>query len=229
LHGIKNCFVTFDQPLYIKAAEIVAASTDLSNVVVRLGGSHLLMSYLGSIGFIMGGSGTEAMWETVYAAGTVTHMLTGHAYARAHLLTSAALSAMLLLKHDQLDDDQREKLCSLHKLIMNEQCSTDSVLGDTAMQQAMTTIANLMDEEKKNSQTESSWISYMEQVSLMKMFLYAERTGNWTLYLQCVRRMLPYFHAAGHLAYAKSARLYLQQMNSLESKVTETENIQLVN
>jgi len=28
------------------------------------------------------------------------------------------------------------------------------------------------------------------------------------------------------LAYAKSARLYLQQMNSLESKVTETENIQ---
>jgi len=83
---------------------------------------------------------------------------------------------------------------------MNEQCSTDSVLGDTAMQQAMTTIANLMDEEKKNNQTESSWIGYMEQVSLMKMFLYAERTGNWTLYLQCVRRMLPYFHAAGHLA-----------------------------
>lgn len=50
----------------------------------------------------------------------------------------------------------------------------------------------------------------------------AERTGNWTLYLQCVRRMLPYFHAAGHLAYAKAARLYLQQMNSLESKMTET-------
>jgi len=69
--------VTFDQPLYIKAAEIVAASTDLSNVVVRLGGSHLLMSYLGSIGFIMGGSGTEAMWETVYAAGTVTHNADG--------------------------------------------------------------------------------------------------------------------------------------------------------
>jgi len=69
--------VTFDQPLYIKAAEIVAASTDLSNVVVRFGDSHLLMSYLGSIGFIMGGSGTEAVWETVYAAGTVTHNADG--------------------------------------------------------------------------------------------------------------------------------------------------------
>jgi len=79
---------------------------------------------------------------------------------------------------------------------------------------------------KKHSRTGSSWISYMEQVPRMKMFLYAERTGNWTLYLQCVSRMLPYFHAAGHLAYAKSARLYLQQMNSLESNMTETENIQ---
>jgi hypothetical protein len=28
--------------------------------------------------------------------------------------------------------------------------------------------------------------------------------------------MLPHFHAAGHLPYAKSARLYLQQMEALE-------------
>lgn len=27
--------------------------------------------------------------------------------------------------------------------------------------------------------------------------------------------MIPHFHAAGHLPYAKSARLYLQQMNSI--------------
>ena len=31
--------------------------------------------------------------------------------------------------------------------------------------------------------------------------------------------MLPYFHAAGHLAYAKSAHLYVQQMSELESKM----------
>jgi len=47
-HGLQVCPVTFDQPLYIKAAEIVASAQDLDKVVVRLGGFHLLMSYLGS-------------------------------------------------------------------------------------------------------------------------------------------------------------------------------------
>ena len=42
-HGISACPATFDQPLYIKAAGIVAASTDLYKIFIRLGGFHLLM------------------------------------------------------------------------------------------------------------------------------------------------------------------------------------------
>ena len=45
-HGLQVCPVTFDQPLYIKAAEIVASAEDLDKVVIRLGGFHLLMSYV---------------------------------------------------------------------------------------------------------------------------------------------------------------------------------------
>ena len=72
--------MTFDQPLYQKATEIVAASRDLDKVVVRLGGFHMLMSYLGSIGHIMNVSGLADLWERVYAIGSVVHMLTGHAF-----------------------------------------------------------------------------------------------------------------------------------------------------
>ena len=74
------CPVTFDQPLYQKATEIVAASRDLDKVVVRLGGFHMLMSYLGSIGHTMHVSGLADLWERVYAIGSVVHMLTGHAF-----------------------------------------------------------------------------------------------------------------------------------------------------
>ena len=49
----------------------------------------------------------------------------------------------------------------------------------------------------------------------MLKFITAERTGNWQLHLHCVEEMIPHFHAAGHLQYARSARLYLQQMNNL--------------
>jgi hypothetical protein len=154
LHGINTCFVTFDQPLYIKAAEIVAASKDLPNVVVRLGGFHLLMSYMGSVGYIMDGSGLSTLWETVYAAGSVIHMMTGHAYARAvraHLLTSAALCSLLLLK---LEDKQlRHKLSSLYEQLMNADCPTDMVLQDSAIQQLLDTVSNLMDEQNRKSRT----------------------------------------------------------------------------
>src|SRR6218665_3714022 len=45
-------------------------------LVVIFGGLHLLVSYLGAVGFIMGGSGLETMWETVYPSGSVIHMMT---------------------------------------------------------------------------------------------------------------------------------------------------------
>ena len=40
--------------------------------------------------------------------------------------------------------------------------------------------------------------------------------GNWSLHLEAVLDMLPYLAASGHSLYAKSARIYLQTMLSLE-------------
>ena len=49
--------ITFDQPLYWKANEII--KTERLEIVCRLGGFHTLMSNLGSIGKVMKGSGLE--------------------------------------------------------------------------------------------------------------------------------------------------------------------------
>ena len=54
--NIETCIVTFDQPLYWKARDIIAAAdncSDLAKVVERLSGFNLLMSYLGAISHIM--------------------------------------------------------------------------------------------------------------------------------------------------------------------------------
>lgn len=91
--------VTFDQPLYSKATEIVESCPDLTNVFIRLGGFHLIMSYMGSVGHILNGSGLRNQWETVYAKNSVNHMLTGHAYARAlraHMLSAASIMSEML-------------------------------------------------------------------------------------------------------------------------------------
>ena len=67
--------MTFDQPLYIKAVDVVAAS-DL-DVVCRLGTFHTIMSFLGSIGSLMRASGLEEVLSITYGSNTVQHVLSG--------------------------------------------------------------------------------------------------------------------------------------------------------
>lgn len=96
--------MTFDEALYKKAIDIVTqckAVGELTGVVVRLGTFHLLMSFLGSIGYIMAGSGLEELWSTVYAGHSVPHMMSGHAFSRsvrANLLAQLAVGLKVLQK-----------------------------------------------------------------------------------------------------------------------------------
>ncbi|KAE8743262.1 hypothetical protein FOCC_FOCC011142 [Frankliniella occidentalis] len=111
IHHQKFCPVTFDQPLFWKAAEMVSASpqnSPLRKVIVRLGGFHLLMSFMGSVGNVMSGSGVEDLWATVYAKNTVQHISSGKAYSRAvraHFLTQTALLGIVFQQH-KLENNQ---------------------------------------------------------------------------------------------------------------------------
>ena len=55
--------------------------------------------------------------------------------------------------------------------------------------------------------TQKLWIQFIDMVELVRMFIKAERSGDFLLHLHCVHQMLPIFHASAHLNYAKSARL----------------------
>ena len=65
--------MTYDQPLYQKAREIIEYGKGTQNeakinkVIVRLGGFYMLMSYLGARGFIMEGSGLKDVLCELYA------------------------------------------------------------------------------------------------------------------------------------------------------------------
>lgn len=90
--------VTFDQPLWLKAFKMVETTPELQQCVVRLGGFHTEISFLGSIGHLMKGTGLEQLLEVIYAPNTVSHMLNGKAVSRAvrgHILVDAALNAII--------------------------------------------------------------------------------------------------------------------------------------
>jgi hypothetical protein len=70
-------------------------------VVCRLGPFHTLMSFLGSIGHVMQGSGLAEVLECCYGPNTVGMMMEGKAVKRAlrgHFLVDSALNVIMLKK-----------------------------------------------------------------------------------------------------------------------------------
>ena len=66
--------------------------------MARLGGLHTTLSFLGSIGKFMAGSGIEELLAEVYAENSVEHMLSGKAVSRplrGHFLIESSLKDLL--------------------------------------------------------------------------------------------------------------------------------------
>ncbi|XP_037043653.1 uncharacterized protein LOC119079700 [Bradysia coprophila] len=218
--------ITFDQPLWWKASLIIQdepVSSRLKKIVLLLGGFHMQMSFLGSIGYLMTGTGLQECLETVYAPNSVIHMLSGKAIQRAvrgHFLVSTAVNALITKKAESIlpkidwntlfaeSADLYDQLISL-QLDSDELCSNKLLKSLT---QHFTEIKNKLLDHR----TAKLWIQYIEMVDLLRDFIRSERTGNWKLHLATVQKKIPYFIAAGHNNYAKSSQIYLKRMQQLE-------------
>ena len=71
-------------------------------------------------------------------------------------------------------------------------------------------------ELSKKSRTAKLWIQYLDWIATLKMYIKAKRIGNWTMQLQCTRKMVNLFAGTGHVNYDKSTRLHLQIMLNLD-------------
>ena len=97
--------------------------------------------------------------------------------------------------HDvaQLYDSLTEKKISLEEIYSSEKVHN---------------LHQKVNEEKQKLTTNCTaalWPQYMDMVSILKIYIRTERTGNWQQHLLAVRKMLPYFAASGHNIYLKFA------------------------
>ena len=226
--NIETPCITFDQPLFIKAFEI-SQSKNL-HIVVRLGGFHLLMSFLGGIATIMDGSGLREAMEMIYAPHTVNHMLDGKAYARAvrcHFLIEASLKHTLIeqmnssLDQYKISTQDLKEIEALYNKVINgqgEELKETTTDQKETLKKLSVLIAEYKTSLSESSRTAKLWLQYLSYIGLIKDFIYAERVGDWSLHLLTVKRMLNLFAASGRVNYAKCARLYLQSMGELPEK-----------
>ena len=212
--NIRMPCVTFDQQLYVIAYNIVSSKN--MDIFFRLGGFHQLMSFLGSIGSLMAGSGLRSALETVYVPVTVGHMFTGKAYSRAvrgHLLCASAILSLVLEEFwSGLSCEEQKTLEELYDSDCPSAHSTDIIA-----QKLMNFFVERKEQLTRESRTSTLWLSYVHYVSVVQEFIRAERTSDWLLHISATKNMLNLFAATGHNNYAKSCRLYLQTITALET------------
>ena len=236
--------ITFDQPLWWKALMIVKSEpigSNLKGLVLRLGGFHTEMSFLGCIGHLMASSGLQELLETIYAPNAIVHMMSGKAISRAvraHLIVDAALNALMLnmifnvplpdsdngleladtSEQQSVENSDLHEAFTLFKMLMAGDVSFEEVNTSEVLNRINFSLEKHRESVKLSSRTAALWIQYMCTMDILRKYIRGERTGKWELHLQALQEMLPYLAASGHNLYTKSVRVYLQQMTNLKAE-----------
>ena len=181
--------ITFDQPLWLKASEIVAANS--MNIVIILGGFHLMMSFLGSVGEVMKGSGIGEALETVYGKNTVLQIMSGKAVTRAirgHFLMESVLMNKLISKLDDFQQDESnaakeqiaEFLTEIEEVLRHSPEEGLNKLEESDILNRLSTLLDRLQQSlSESSRTATLWIQYLQYICILKRFIRAERSGNW--------------------------------------------------
>ena len=184
----------------------------------RLGGFHLLKSYLGSLGNIMDDSGLLELIQLIYPGSTTANnILNGGCFdkaIRAHLLIDAAI-CQYVMKH-VFTNEELDQMRSFIEKVANEKMGAKHTAPIVA-------VFEQKFEEKfkrlaEGGRTSALWVQYYYMVDVIKIFIRTERLADYNGHISCiVTRMLDIFSAAGHHQYAKGARLYCQLMKQFET------------
>ena len=140
------------------------------------------MSFLGSTGTLMKGSGHEDLFAEVYAENSVTHIISGKAIVRAtraHILAESALISLLMqeIKEQSSDfidfEDLRQFYGRAYDGKLDEESLSELVLSDS-IKRTGDEIGLLKSKLKGKSRTSKLWLLYMDYINVSKEFMYAE-------------------------------------------------------
>ena len=203
----------------------------LHSILPRLGGFHNLISFLGSIGHLMSGTGLQELLEVIFTGNTVPHIISGKAYARAvrgHFLIDAVLHTLLLSKvcgtklilpcqdSDKANvDSLLSGISDLFDDLMSGTVTIEDVESSEMIKSLQVRLKSVTDTAESESSTSKLWLMYMQMIDIIRDFIRSERAGNWQLHLSTMREILPFMAASGQYLYTKSLYIYLQKMTKL--------------
>lgn len=238
--GQDKAFLTLDLAIYCKAKVIQWNFPVFNDLIIRLGGFHIALNFLGCIGNLYMGSGLEE-WVVegdVYGPNTLAKILAGKQYnrgVRACKLIAEALYrkkwqafwqwAMKERKVTKTQMDDIAKELKDFESVFEEHKQDIDLESLSGVQEKLSTLGIVMsqftNEMKGKCRTFAFWNNLLDMVLLLLQYIRAERMSNWQLHLDCVTQMIPYFIMAGHTNYFRWATVYIADMRQLEVTAPE--------
>lgn len=105
----------------------------------------------------------------------------------------------------------------LNNLSNNKSLNKSLLSDDSDLSEIMKKCISQLKLLRSNCPTVQLWIQYFNCIIIILNFYHAEQSGDFELHLKCIKEMIPYFQASGHLNYSKSANLYHHDMMELKT------------
>lgn len=210
-----------DQALYCKLLELRWSSEIFQKrIILRMGGPHISMNFMGAIGHHMKSCGLSEIWTEsgVLGPGSVAKVFEGKAYSkgmRVHKLTYQALWSILmprLLKY--LEDNK-----SSSELLRNVTQNYSDAIDFFSLKESSEMVTEFLAQESEMDPNTKFWIMYLNMVSTLLKFTRAIRDAEWDLYLEALNEMLPVIAWYDHYKYLSSLTAYIYDMNNLPPAV----------
>ena len=234
--GQDHILVTADLAIYGKAQQILWTHPGplAGRVTMRLGGMHLTMAFIASIGSLFGDGGLRQILtgSDVYADGTVVKMLEGKQYARGLRgikLVHEALSHMFFSAAEQyakdhqlpwLDSDTFNLMDNLEKAFKENDHHDIPAVASELEKKISNSILEAVEQFKtvgvEKSSTFKYWVSFLQAGDILLKLLRADREANFELHLDTVLETVQYFFLAGRVNYARYTTAYIAEMRGLE-------------
>jgi hypothetical protein len=233
--GQSHILVTADLAIYSKAQEILWSKPAAlnGNVTMRLGGMHLAMAFIASVGKLFGDGGLlHVLTESgVYAETTARQMLEGKQLSRAsrglklvlealsHLQMKALRSWMAENEHDWISAECAQNFALLGACFSEEKFDSAKTLCsrlEPEVSRCFVFLKQFRMLGRTQSATFAFWDSLLEAIHVFLRLMRAERNADYHLHLTAVSETIPYFLVSGRHNYAKFAPVYVSEMRQLE-------------
>lgn len=180
------------------------------------------MSLLSAIDYLMKGIGLKEAFSTIFAENAVEKILSGHAFSRAirgHFLNFVAFCSKIFSTSSFTEEEEN----LLDSYLNTTNFTENDFIENPTFLAIVLKFKNQFTKLKANGPTAKLFTLYLEIIIVIFNFYNAERSGNFELHLDSVKKMIPIFYATGHNNYAKSTTIYYQDMTKLKEVLTPEE------